>query len=131
MDRVKVGLRVVDGGQSGGRKAPLAGADEHFRLDWMGKRVSPNTLTHYEAMVRPFLAWAEELGIRRFDDLEVENMRHYRALLATRGTRGGERLRIGQCLTPRGAAHVLPAGRRRGLPVGREAAQPEAAEGGG
>ena len=79
MDRVKPALKVVDGKPSAGKR-PLEAAYEHFRLDRMGNRASPNTLAHYDAMVRPFLAWAVEEGVRRFEDLGVEQLRHYRAL---------------------------------------------------
>lgn len=43
-------------------------------------------------MVRPFLAWAVDEGVRRFDDLGVERLRHYRALLASRESAYGRPL---------------------------------------
>jgi hypothetical protein len=75
MNRVKPALKVVDGKPSAG-KTPLEAAYEHFRLDRMGNRASPNTLAHYDAMLRPFLAWAIEEGVRRFEDLGVERLGH-------------------------------------------------------
>jgi hypothetical protein len=47
---------------------------------------------HYDAMTRPFLAWTVEEGIRRFEELRVGRLRHYRALVATRQTRLGRPL---------------------------------------
>jgi integrase/recombinase XerD len=87
MAGVKPDLKVV-GGSSAAAKSPLEAVYEHFRLDRMGNRVSPNTLSHYDHMVRPFLAWAAEEGVRRFEDLKVERLRHYRALVAARPLQG-------------------------------------------
>ena len=56
MASVKGSLRVVDGGGAPTRKSPLEAGYEHFRLDRMGNRASPNTLVHYDYMIRPFLA---------------------------------------------------------------------------
>jgi hypothetical protein len=41
---VKGSLRVVDGGGTPARKSPLEAGYEHFRLNRMGNRASPNTL---------------------------------------------------------------------------------------
>jgi integrase len=43
-------------------------------------------------MVRPFLAWSVEERIRRFEELCVDRLRHYRALVASRPTRLGRPL---------------------------------------
>jgi site-specific recombinase XerD len=92
MGDVKPVLTVVEGRAPAAGKTPLAAAYEHFRLDRMGNRASTNTLEHYDAMVRPFLAWTVEEGIRRFEELGVDRVRHYRALVATRQTRLGRPL---------------------------------------
>jgi site-specific recombinase XerD len=92
MGNVRPVLKVVEGSAAEVGKTALEAAYEHFRLDRMGNRTSPNTLDHYDAMVRPFLAWSVEERIRRFEDLGVDRLRHYRALLATRPTRLGRPL---------------------------------------
>ena len=89
MRTVRGSLRLIEGGGARGRKSPLEAGYEHFRLDRMGNRASPNTLIWYDDMIRPFLAWADEEGVRRFEDLGVERLRHYRALVASRPRRPG------------------------------------------
>lgn len=90
MAGVRPDPKVVGGGvaSGAGARAPLEVVYEHFRLDRMGNRVSPNTLSHYDHMIRPFLAWAAEEEVRRFEDLKVERLRHYRALVASRPLQG-------------------------------------------
>lgn len=92
MASVKGSLRVVDGVGARGRKSPLEAGYQHFRLDRMGNRASPNTLIWYDHMIRPFLVWADDEGVRRFEDLGVEKLRHYRALVATRTAPSGKQL---------------------------------------
>jgi integrase/recombinase XerD len=92
MSLVKPALKVVESAARNLAPTPLEAAYEHFRLDRMGNRVSPATLAHYDAMIKPFLAWAVEQEVRRFEDLKAERLRHYRALVATRRTRAGRTL---------------------------------------
>jgi site-specific recombinase XerD len=89
MGDVKPVLKVVGGKAAAVGRTPLEAAYEHFRLDRMGNRASTNTLEHYDAMTRPFLAWTVEEGIRRFEELRVDRLGHYRAPVATRETRFG------------------------------------------
>jgi hypothetical protein len=71
MGDVKPVLKVVGGKAAAVGRTPLEAAYEHFRLDRIGNRAAPNTLEHYDAMTRPFLAWTVEEGIRRFEELRV------------------------------------------------------------
>jgi site-specific recombinase XerD len=54
--------------------------------------VSANTLDYYDGMVLPFLRWVEAEGVQRFEALDVSRLRVYRAQLATRPGRHGQRL---------------------------------------
>jgi hypothetical protein len=94
MHRVNQAVSVLPGGLSSPtrRQPPILAAYEHFRLDRQGMLVSPKTLDYYDGMVLPFLRWAEADGVQRFEALDVSRLRVYRAQLATRPGRHGQRL---------------------------------------
>src|SRR4029077_15313275 len=73
------------------RQPPILAAYEHFRLDRQGMLGSPRTLEYYDVMVLPVLKWAEADGVERFEALDVSRLRVYRAQLATRTGRRGQR----------------------------------------
>jgi integrase len=94
MHRMSQAVSVLTGGVPSPtrRQPPILAAYEHFRLDRQGMLVSPRTLEYYDGMVLPFLQWAEAEGVQRFEALEVSRLRVYRAQLATRPGRHGQRL---------------------------------------
>ena len=76
-----------------GRRQPAIRAGyEHFRLDRQGALVSRTTLGFYDAHVLPFLAWLDGEGVQRFEHLDVDHARLYRARLATTPGRHGRPL---------------------------------------
>jgi site-specific recombinase XerD len=94
MHRVNQAVSVLPGGVPSPtrRQPPILAAHEHFRLDRQGMLVSANTLDYYDGMVLPFLRWVEAEGVQRFEALDVSRLRVYRAQLATRPGRHGQRL---------------------------------------
>src|SRR5207249_7479605 len=84
MSRVRPPMTVLQGGGADRRRSPVEAAYEHFRLERQGNLVSAATLQHYDDMVLPFLAWADEAGAHRFEDLNVAVLWAYRAELSTR-----------------------------------------------
>jgi site-specific recombinase XerD len=73
-------------------RSPLEAAYEQYRLERRAELLSEATLQHYDWMLGSFLSWAREVGIRRFQELEVEAVREYRVQMAQRTTRRGRRL---------------------------------------
>jgi hypothetical protein len=74
------------------RRPPIRTGYEHFRLERQGELVSPKTLEYYDGMVLPFLDWLDGEGVQRFEHLDVEHARRYRARLAsTPGSNGRQR----------------------------------------
>jgi site-specific recombinase XerD len=92
MSRVRAPMSVLQGGATDRRWSPVEAAYEHFRLERQGNLVSVATLQNYDDMVLPFLAWAEEAGAHRFEDLNIAVLRAYRAELSTRIGRHGRQL---------------------------------------
>jgi site-specific recombinase XerD len=77
-DRSTVAARPV-----GRRRPPLRTGYEHFRLEREGELVSPKTLEYYDGMVLPFLDWLNGEGVQKFEELDIEYARRYRARLAS------------------------------------------------
>jgi integrase len=77
------------------RSSQLDEAFELFRLEKRGELASPATLGFYELQVGKFLRWlqAESPDARRFDRLDANVLRRYRAELAGSLTRHGMPLR--------------------------------------
>jgi integrase len=76
-------------GPAGRRRPPIRAAYEHFRLERQGELISPKTLDFYDAHVLPFLTWLDGEGVQRFEHLDVDHARVYRARLATMPGRHG------------------------------------------
>ena len=68
MSRVRAPMTVLQGGARERRRSPVQAAYEHFRLERQGNLVSSTTLQHYDDMVVPFLAWADDAGAHRPGD---------------------------------------------------------------
>jgi site-specific recombinase XerD len=85
-------MTVLQGGARERRRSPVEAAYEHFRLERQDNLVSAATLQHYDDMVLPFLAWADDEGAHRFEDLNVAVLRAYRAELSTRIGSHGRKL---------------------------------------
>src|SRR5947209_7456773 len=68
---------------TGSRPSPIRAAYDHFRLERQGELVSDNTLTFYDGMVYPFLDWLGGEGVQRFEHLDIDLARTYRAHLAS------------------------------------------------
>ncbi|MDR0360675.1 MAG: hypothetical protein LBJ87_14585 [bacterium] len=90
MPGTKPALTVVAGGGRGvDTEVGSGGRIRALRLNLLGNRVSENTARHYDYMVWPFLAWAAQERLRRFEELPVERVRHHRAEVASRTTKRG------------------------------------------
>jgi len=74
---------------AGRRRPPIRTGYEHFRLERQGELVSPKTLEYYDGMVLPFLDWLVGEGVGRFEHLDVDHARRYRALFASTPGRHG------------------------------------------
>src|SRR5262245_10133169 len=92
-------MRRAERGRSTGPSRPAARRQpamragyEHFRLERQGALVSPSTLDYYDAMVLPFLTWLDGEGVQRFEHLDVNHARLYRARLASTPGRHGRPL---------------------------------------
>jgi site-specific recombinase XerD len=83
---------IVTSRPAGRGKAPIHAAYEHFRLERQGTLVSRATLAHYDAMVLPLLTWLDGEGVQRFEHLDVDHARQYRARLASTPGRHGRPL---------------------------------------
>lgn len=70
----------------GRQRSGLEAAYQHFRLERQGDLVSSSTLRYYDSMVNPFLHWlaTERPQTGRFEELIVDDVRAYRAHLASR-----------------------------------------------
>jgi site-specific recombinase XerD len=90
MATMRPSVTVLEGGARA--PSPLEAAYDHFRLVLQGDLVSDRTLDHYEDMLRPFLSWAADAGVRRFEELPSEVIERYRAQLAVRMSKRGRRL---------------------------------------
>ena len=93
-------MRRAERGRSTGSSRPAARRQpamragyEHFRLERQGALVSGSTLDSYDAMVLPFLAWLDGEGVQRFEHLDVNHARLYRARLASTPGRHGRPLK--------------------------------------
>jgi site-specific recombinase XerD len=95
MSPMRPQVTVLSGGAAAAAPArsQLETAYQHFRLEREGNLLSANTLENYDALVRPFLAWAGTSGVRRFADLDLGTMRAYRAQEATQVGKHGRKLR--------------------------------------
>jgi len=93
MRRAATGRPTVASRPAGRRRQPAIRAGyEHFRLERQGLLVSRKTMEHYDGMVLPFLTWLESEGVQRFEHLDVDHARMYRARLATTPGRHGRPL---------------------------------------
>jgi site-specific recombinase XerD len=79
-------------GPAGRRRPPIRAAYEHFRLDRQGALVTRRTLEFYDSHVLSFLSWLAGEGVQRFEQLDVEHARLYRARLASTPGRHGRML---------------------------------------
>jgi len=84
MPGMRPSVTVLEGGSR--TASPLEAAYDHFRLVLQGDLVSDRTLDHYDDMVQPFLTWAADAGVRRFEDMPSVVVERYRAELAARAT---------------------------------------------
>lgn len=92
MRRAARGRPTVESRRARRGRLPIRTAYEHFRLEREGALVSRKTLTFYDAHVLPFLTWLDGEGIQRFEHLDVDHARIYRARLAsTPGRHGRQR----------------------------------------
>jgi site-specific recombinase XerD len=87
--RMRTGRPTAAARPAGRRQPPIRAGYEHFRLDREGALVSRTTLGFYDAHVLPFLNWLDGEGVQRFEHLDVDHARRYRARLASTPGRHG------------------------------------------
>jgi len=75
-------------------RSAVESAYDHFRLERQGDLISPATLENYDYLVQPFLNWLarEHPDVHRFQDLDVDVVRGYRAELSVSKRRDGRPL---------------------------------------
>ncbi|HZU17847.1 MAG TPA: hypothetical protein VFD01_14755 [Candidatus Dormibacteraeota bacterium] len=95
MSPMRSQLTVLSGGavRAAPPRSQLETAYQHFRLEREGNLASASTLGNDDALLKPFLAWAQARGLRRFSDLDIGTMRVYRAQEAVRIGKHGRKLR--------------------------------------
>jgi hypothetical protein len=71
------------------RRPAIRTGYEHFRVERQGELVSRTTLDFYNAMILPFRDWLDGEGVQRFEHLDVDHSRLYRARLASTPGRHG------------------------------------------
>ncbi|MBV9101913.1 MAG: tyrosine-type recombinase/integrase [Candidatus Dormibacteraeota bacterium] len=86
-------MRVLDGSKRHARTQLRDGYDV-FRLERMGNNVSPRTLEYYDLRIGEFLDWIEREwpAVERFEDLQVDHLRAFRAYMAARTRQDGKPL---------------------------------------